>query len=120
VLGLPRRSTVAWTQSLVWARTTDVLSEGRPLARIGSRDIVHGWGVELVVSGEESRIEQQEIALFFKRPLQSDWLFVSVRPFWRSSRVAEVGGSWTQEMGVSLGLDMLFWGPAGQGRTALN
>ncbi len=124
LLGLPRRSRAEWTQSWVWARPTDVLREGRPLARIGSRDIVHGWGVELIVSGEERRVEEKKVALFFKRPVQSDWLFVSLRPFWRSSRepwqpgIGPDQGPWQDDTGVTLGLDMLFWGPAGQSRSA--
>lgn len=118
VLGLPRRSSTIWSQSLIWARTTDILREGRPLARVGSRDIVHGWGLELSVSGEKDRLQEKEWALFYKYPLQSDWLFVSVRPFWRSFRAETEAGRWSRDVGVTLGVDMLFWGPAGKGRSA--
>lgn len=118
-LALPRRSTAIWSQSLIWARTTDILREGRPLARVGSRDIVHGWGLELSASGEEDRLQEKELAFFFKRPLQSDWLFFSVRPFWRSFRTEPMGGRWTEDAGLTVGVDMLFWGPAGQSRSAL-
>lgn len=114
ILGLPRDSRTLWNQSWVIARTNDILFEGRPLTRVGSRDIVRGWGVEFSVAGEGGRTLERELALFYKRPLQSDWLFVSFRPFWRSSRAVGVERGWEQEMGVRVGLDLLFWAPAGQ------
>ena len=119
LLGLPRDSRFLWGQSWVVAQTHEVLYAGRPLTRVGSRDIVDGWGLELGVGGEGARMLERELALFYKQPLQSDWLFISVRPFWRSTRRLTIGSRWERDIGVSVGLDLLFWDLAGQRSVAL-
>lgn len=112
-LWLSRRPSAVWSQTLVFARAREVLREGRHLARAGSRDVVDGWGLELSVVGEDVVFER-EVALFYKRPLHSDWWFASVRPYWRSARDGQQGGPWRNEAGILLGVDLLFWAPAGQ------
>jgi hypothetical protein len=62
---------------------------------------------------------ERELALFYKQPLQSDWLFISVRPFWRSTRRLTIGSRWERDIGISVGLDLLFWDLAGQRSVAL-
>jgi hypothetical protein len=62
---------------------------------------------------------ERELALFYKQPLQSDWLFISVRPFWRSTRRLETRSGWERDIGISVGLDLLFWDFARQRSIAL-
>lgn len=119
ILGLPRDSRFLWGQSWVVAQTREVLYAGRPLPRVGSRDIVDGWGFELSLGGEGARMLERELALFYKQPLQSDWLFISVRPFWRSTRRLETRSGWERDIGISVGLDLLFWDFARQRSIAL-
>lgn len=103
-----RRAT-EWGQSLSVARVDALLEPDQYSARLRGQDLARAWGVRVQVGGyETSTVDYYELGPFYKRPLHSDWLYLSVQPVVRWEREFD----WRADPGLRIGFEALFWGLA--------
>lgn len=103
---LERRGETSWSQTLLYAQVSSVISADRNLSRVRNRDLGAATGVRLQSGGEIwGRSDFHELGLFWKRPLRNDWLYFSVEPLVRF----EAERNWRADPGIKLGIDALFW-----------
>jgi len=95
-----------WSQSLVFARAHELIVPDRYGSYLRASDIGHGWGVRLLVSGDDSTsVSTYESGLFYHRRTKSRWLYWFVEPLLRWDRKYD----WHTDPGVRVGIDALFW-----------
>lgn len=95
-----------FTQSLTFARASEVLRQGRYSDVVGGRDFARGYGLQLLASGtHDTGAQRYEASLFLKRPTAARWLYWSVAPLvsWERNQ------HWHPDPGIRIGLDALFW-----------
>jgi hypothetical protein len=101
------RDATEWSQSLSLARVDALLEPDQYSARLRGQDLARAWGVRAQVGGyEASTVDYYELGPFYKRPLHSDWLYLSVQPVVRWEREFD----WRADPGLRIGFEALFWG----------
>jgi hypothetical protein len=96
----------AWTQTLLFARASEIIRFGRYGSLVRGRDLARGWGVQGLVEGERtSEVEAYELAVLFKQPTAHRWLHWQIAPLVRWEREYH----WKSDFGIRVGFDALFW-----------
>lgn len=96
-----------WTQTLIYAHARELIQPDRYESFVRATDVGRGWGVRLLASGGEfsREVNYYEAALFFRRPMGRDWLYLFVEPLVRWDRDYR----WDADPGIRIGIDALFW-----------
>lgn len=103
------RQATEWGQSFAVARIDALLEPDQYSARLRGQDLADGWGLRVQAGGDDtSAVDYYEVGPFLKRPLHSDWLYLSVQPVVRWERRY----GWRADPGLRAGLYALFWGLA--------
>ena len=106
---LRERRATEWGQSFSLARVDGLLEPDQYSARLRGQDLAHAWGLRVQAGGyEASTVDYYELGPFLKRPVHSDWLYLSVQPVVRWER--QYG--WRADAGLRIGVEALFWGLA--------
>lgn len=103
---LRERRATEWGQSLSLARVEGLLEPDQYSARLRGQDLADAWGLRVQAGGyEASTVDYYELGPFYKRPVHSDWLYISVQPVVRWER--QYG--WRADAGIHIGFEALFW-----------
>jgi hypothetical protein len=100
------RNQTEWTQSLIYARASELLVPDRYGSYVQANDIGHGWGVSLLASGVRTNsVAYYESGVFYTHLAWNHWLFWSVQPLVRWDRQYH----WKTDPGIRVGFNALFW-----------
>jgi hypothetical protein len=98
---------VEWSHTLILGYARELIDERKMGGRAAGRDIARGSGFRYRITGETETgyIQTHQGTLFFKFPLRKRWAYLVLSPevTFRNER------DWEAELGVLVGLDMLFW-----------
>ncbi|MGC4029482.1 MAG: hypothetical protein QM696_11455 [Steroidobacteraceae bacterium] len=111
------RDRTEWSQTLIYARTHEILVPERYGSYLKADDIGRGWGVRLLAGGERtSGVSYYEAGVFYRRPARlNNWLYWYVEPLVRWDR----DYSWSADPGIRFGIHALFWDLARPARGSL-
>lgn len=107
---VPRDEDLTWEQTFRLGRVRKMLEKRADAGMYERRDIASGGDLSASVFGTGSHVDTYRFTVGIRRPLYQDWIVWEVEP----------GLEWAVESGydtafrITLGVDMLFWGPPGK------
>jgi hypothetical protein len=98
---------VEWSQTLILGYAREMIDESKMGGRAEGRDLARGSGFRYRITGETEtgEIQTHQGTLFFKVPLRKRWAYLVLSPEVTFRNESD----WEAELGVLVGLDMLFW-----------
>lgn len=107
---VPYEGDLTWEQTFRLGRVHRMIEDRACGGLYDRRDVASGGDVSVSMFGIGSKVDAYRMTVGMRRPLYREWIF------WE----AEPGLEWTHEndfdpaFRLTLGIDMLFWGPAGR------
>lgn len=102
-----REDAFEWEQTLKFGKIREIILRCDQLSGYSRQDVANGGDLGLSVFGRDDQIEAYRLSLGLRKPVYKKWIFLEVEPALEWNREHDFGTGYR----LTIGLDMLFWGP---------